>query len=440
MNLSKWMLFAFLLGLTACNSDQPNVSNVALVNNVEPEEEEEEEDLGPVDSSKIDSLYEVGDTVAEMDLVEGNTQFAIELFQAMNKPNENMIFSPYSITVALGMVYGGAKGETETQIRKTLHFPEGNVQSFHKALGTLNSKLLKETEGAITIKVANKIWTASGYGLKGGFVEMTKAFYESQAGTFSSKEEGAEKINAWAAKKTNDKIKDILKPSNLDGVRVALANAIYFYGTWDKEFDKEDTREGEFILNDQSTVSVDFMNKELETRVVLEEDYRILELPYKDNKASMVLVLPNEGVTLQQVVANLDGGANYSIWRSNPLDAYEGNVLVRLPKFKIETPTMNLSNAFKEKLGMKIPFEGGADFTKMIRLADIFIGNIFHKAMIEVNEQGTEAAAVTVVTMEGRGMAPKPLMFNANRPFMYLIKESSTNSILFMGQVVNPKE
>lgn len=443
----KWITLIFYFVFTACNNDQPQPTQVNIIPlEGDPMELEEiaPENLGPIDFKKIDAVYETGKAIQEADLVNGNTQFAIELFTAINKPDENMIISPYSITTAFGMVYGTSEGATVDQIQKTFHFPEKNVQSFHRALGDLNDKILENTKGAINIRVANKIWMATGYGIKEEFNELTKAFYQTTTGIFNSPADGADKINAWAAQKTNDKIKDILKPDNLEDVRFALTNAIYFYGAWETEFDKEKTRKYDFFLSNENAIKTDFMSEKLEAVYIYDYDKNceILELFYKEGKASMLLVMPNKEATLAEFIQNMNE-EDYKKWTSSESDEgdvekYKGKIAVSIPKFKIETPTLSLGDAFQEKLGMKGPFER-ANFSKMTRLTDLVIGGIYHKAMIEVNEQGTEAAAVTVVTMKGRGVGGAP-HFVANRPFLYFIKENTTNSILFMGQVVDPSE
>jgi len=390
-----------------------------------------------IDTTKITAHFEKGNPISEEALVEGNSKFAFDLFKATHSPTDNMIFSPYSLSSAFAMTYGGANNETEEAIQKALHFPEKNTIAFHEAVNLLNQKILTNTQDAITINTANKIWKIASFPVEEGYLEMSKAYYQSPVGTYTDNKDGTKKINDWASKKTNNKIKKLLDEPDLNNIQMVLTNAIYFFGSWDVEFEKEKTTKLPFTLEKGDSVITDFMIEEMPCKLMRHDDYSVLELFYIDKKASMLIVLPQENIKLSDIVPDLSS-IDYKSWLE---DLQEQQCMVVLPKFKLEPPTTPLKNVLVSRLDMKTPFNVGsnADFGKLTPLANIFIGNVFHKAFIEVNEEGTEAAAVTGITFEKRSIAtPEPVIMN--RPFLFMIKENSTNSILFMGQVANPRK
>lgn len=387
-----------------------------------------------VDSAKIDSLFETGTLVTRKEIVNGNTQFALDLFQQLRLNDKNLIFSPYSISTAMAMVYGGAQKETMEQMQAVFHFPSANTQAFHKAMNAVNGQIQSNTQEVMTLKTANKIWQSYQFSAKEGYLEMLKAFYKSPIGMYKNAKEGAEAINNWASKKTNNKINKLLSSKNLEQVDMVLANAIYFYGNWAEQFKAEDTQLDSFFTKDNVEI-VPFMNGKIHTAIGEFENYQVAELFYKDNRASMLIVLPRKEFTLQEIVAQLST-KEYTNWCKA---LRQTEVFFHLPKWETATPTIALKPILTEKMNLTIPFDKGtvpANFSNMD--PNLYLGNVYHKAFIKVNEEGSEAAAVTSATMKARSAAFGYI--SINRPFIYIIKENSTNSILFMGQVCNFSE
>lgn len=417
MKQQYFIYFFFILGLISCNSDTTDNTT-----------------LGNIDLSKIDSLFEIGDTISPTSIVHGNIHFAIDLFKEIQRPNKNLIYSPYSVSTAFGMLYGGAKKETADQIQKVLHFPSTNTKLFHQAFGQVNQSILSASKDAITLHSANKIWFKDGFVAKDGFTEMTSAFYHSDLGYYKNAQSGSHKINNWVSQQTKEKIQQIIKPSDLANASLVLANAIYFYGNWAEQFDTENTRKDTF-WNNQKPIVTDFMKEKINIKTGNFETVDVFVLDYKDETTSMMIVLPNEDVPLEEVIAHLSIDS-YLEW-CNRLRATEVNV--HLPKWKLTPPNIPLSKALIT-MGLDIPFNQGSTTPNFNNIApDLYVSSVLHKAMIEVNEAGAEAAAATTIIAETRA-AIMPQIVNINRPFLYFIKDNATQSILFMGQIIDPSK
>lgn len=194
MKLLFFICFFLILSLISCDSGTPDSPPIKI------------------DMAKIDALFELGDTIPPTSIVHGNISFAIDLFKEIQKPKENLIYSPYSVSTAFGMLYAGAKKETADQIQKVLHFPGSNSQSFHKAFTQMNDRILKSPKDVITLHSANKIWFKDSFTATDGFIEMTKAFYHSDLGYYKDEKSGSEKINNWVSQQTKEKIQKILTP------------------------------------------------------------------------------------------------------------------------------------------------------------------------------------------------------------------------------------
>lgn len=432
--------------LFACNTSPDNEyadTNVAVnidTNKKEPIAQTEPLEIlaeQPIDMTKIDSLFELGTTVSTSSIVQGNTSFAMDLFkQIQDKPIRNLVYSPYSISNAFAMLYGGAKEETADQIQKILHFPSPNTKSFHEAFAQLNELAIVESKDAITLRSANKLWFKDGFNPKDGFAEMTKAFYQSDLDFFKGAESGSQKINDWVSEQTNEKIQNIISPSHLRIADLVLANAIYFYGNWQNEFDPENTSPDTFFST-PTPVTTDFMNARVYAGVLPLDWANVLVLDYKDQAASMLIVLPNEEVSLEKVIPHLSA-EKYLEWCTK-IGPSRKEVYLQLPKWKITPPSIPLSDHFL-KMGLDLPFNKGNTAPNFNNIApNLFLSNILHKAMIEVNEKGAEAAAATTATVGTRGIY-HPQHININRPFLYFIKDNTTESILFMGQVIDPSK
>ena len=368
-------------------------------------------------------------------LVDGNTDFALKMYGQLNKKEGNVFFSPYSISSALGMTYAGARGNTAEQMKKALSF-SGEMKNVCSSFGTLQDGLNAiQKESDIKLSIANGIWAEKSYKFLPEFFKLVQKDYRAkleQADFVKNFEVERKKINTWVEQKTNEKIKKMI-PKGLVGssTRMVLVNAIYFKGDWTSQFDKEHTRERDFYVEPEKAVKAMMMYRKGDYRMTVDADTQILEMPYKGNKLSMLVLLPKKRDGIVKLEKSLT---------SEKLNLLIGKlrktkVAVTFPKFKAETD-YDLIPPFK-KLGMTDAFDGKADFSGMDGTRNLFIGAILHKAFVEVDEKGTEAAAATVVLMEGKSEVRTP-RFTADHPFLFLIRDNTTGSILFMGRVINP--
>lgn len=417
MRLLSFICFFLILSLISCDSDTPDSPPIKI------------------DMEKINALFELGDTIPPTSIVHGNISFAIDLFKEIQKPKENLIYSPYSVSTAFGMLYAGAKKETADQIQKVLHFPGSNSQSFHKTFTQVNDCILKSSKDVITLHSANKIWFKDGFTATDGFIEMTKAFYHSDLGYYKDEKSGSEKINNWVSQQTKEKIQKILTPPDLAASSLVLVNAIYFYGNWAEQFDSENTRPDTF-WNNQKPIVTDFMNKKINIKLGNFETVDVFALDYKGGTTSMMIVLPKEEIPLKDVLAQLST-ESYLEWCRKFVSS---EVSMHLPKWKLTPPTIPLSEALIT-MGLNIPFNQGTANPNFNNIApNLYVSSILHKAMIEVNEEGAEAAATTTITLLEKRAVQEVLPININRPFLYFIKDNATESILFMGQVIDPSK
>jgi len=376
-------------------------------------------------------------------IVEGNNKFAIDLYANLREQQGNLFFSPYSISTALAMTYAGAKGQTESQMAKVLHFPtppneatttltnEQKMQ-FHSAFGKIVKDLNARGEkGRYELTVANALWGQKSYEFLKEFLELIKANYDGQLNEvdFVEATEAARKtINAWVEQKTKDKIKELIKPGVLDAMtRLVLTNAIYFKGNWASQFKEEQTRNAPFTLLNGDKVEVPMMNQTGQFPYAETESFQALELPYVDNELSMIVFLPKEidGLKEFEHEFTLD---NLSQWLSK---LHKREVIVFIPKFKM-TSEFSLASVLKS-MGMTDAFmPNTADFSGMTGKKDLCISAVIHKAYVDINEEGTEAAAATAVTMKLTAVGP-------SQTPVFRIRDNQTGNILFIGRVTNPK-
>ena len=355
-------------------------------------------------------------------------QLTVDLYNKLSgKSDGNLFLSPYSISSALAMVYGGARGETAAQMESTLHF--GGQGATHPAFSSLRKKLNAiEAKGEVQLSVANSLWPQMDYAFLPDYLALTREFYGSEIKPvdFKTDTEGARKeINSWVEQKTNDRIKDLIPEGMLDSsVRLVLANAIYFKGSWARQFKADHTRPAPFKLADGTTTEVPTMSQTAKFKLARGDGFQALELPYEGNDLSMVILLPNIGKPFPTLGTDI----------LSALEFQEMEVMVQLPKFKIES-TFRLGDTLAA-MGMPLAFSRQADLSGMDGSHQLSIGAVIHKAFVEVNEEGTEAAAATAVGIRATSMPP---MFVANRPFLFLIRENSSGAILFIGRVARPE-
>ncbi|HUS79073.1 MAG TPA: serpin family protein [Patescibacteria group bacterium] len=361
--------------------------------------------------------------------VDASNIFAFDLYARYSAGEDNLFYSPYSISTALSMTYEGARGQTAEEMRSVFHWDEDDLARRSGAARVFN--LLNAGDRPYTLQTANALWMQVGYPFKEDYVTVIKDSYGGEANSidFAKLTKAVETINGWIEERTNDKIKDMFDESSLRDARLVLTNAIYFKGDWATQFDAEQTRNGVFHVALDSTVEVDMMR-------LWDEDFnytenaeaQVLELPYSGGDLSMIIVLP-KGNDIHEVEDTLTA-AKLREWLS---DLRPTAMDVNLPKFKLETKyDMGEDLA---AMGMPTAFTGGADFSGMSD-SGLFISKVIHQAYVDVNEEGTEAAAATgVVMLES---APMTTLFNADHPFTFLIQNRETGLILFMGRVMDP--
>jgi len=373
--------------------------------------------------------------------VEGNNAFAFDLYAKLRGQEGNLVFSPYSISTALAMTYAGARGKTAGQMEKVLHFTLGQGK-LHPAMADLvddlNTRGGDGKEGsAYELVVANRLWGQKGYRFLDPFLALNRTYYGAglEQVDFARATDAARKtINAWVEDKTRDKIKELLKPPHLTPLtRLVLTNAIYFKGNWMSQFKKERTKDAPFSVSPASKVAVPTMRQTEKFGYAEAEGLQVLELPYVGDELSMVILLPRKTDDLAEIEATL-GAGRLKAWLSR---LGKRKVQMFLPRFKIEFG-LDLKRALKS-MGMPLAFdEHKADFSGMDGRIWLYIGAVIHQAYVDVNEEGTEAAAATAVVMEGRGMPRPPPVFRADHPFLFLIRDGKTGSILFIGRVTDP--
>lgn len=376
-------------------------------------------------------------------LVEGNNRFALELYAKLRSGEGNLFLSPYSISTAFAMTYAGARDATAAQMADVLRFPvEKKITSNEQlaaAFGRLQKTLMADpNEKGYELSVANALWGQKGYEFKEQFIDLVQTDYNGRLSEldFAAAAESARKtINTWVEKKTKNKIKELIKPGMLNSMtRLVLTNAIYFKGNWAEQFKESMTHPAPFTLADGKRIDVPMMNQSNKFKYAETGQIQILEMPYSGDDLSMIILLPRKGVRLSDFEKTLSV-KNLSPWISK---LRKRKVIVSIPKFKI-TSEFSMASVLRA-MGMTDAFTPGrADFSGMNGRKDLFISAVVHKAFVEVNEEGTEAAAATGVAIGITSISPsRPPIFRADRPFLFLIRQNKTTSILFIGRVANP--
>jgi serpin B len=388
-------------------------------------------DLEP-DENKIINLDE-----KSAKLVEADNAFGIELFQTIRAESdeENLMVSPLSVSVALAMAYNGADGETKTEMEEVLKL-KGLTKEQINASYKMLIEALQSLDEEVVFEIANAIFYADGFSVKPDFLSTHQNIYDAEVEALNFNNEASVAIiNGWVAEKTKDKIEKIIDQLNpLD--RMVLLNAIYFYGTWTNEFDKEGTHNLSFHKNDGTTLEVPMMTK-LEKLPYKENTlFKAIKMPYGNGQYNMVILLPVSGNNSQDIIDVLTA-ANWKSW----MGTFEmtDRVQITMPRFKYAFETQ-LKDVLKI-MGMQKAFmPSDADFSG-ISDEDLYISEAIHKSYIDVNETGTEAAAVTglVFTTTSIGDEPPTVPFYVDRPFVYAITENDTDAILFIGEVNHPE-
>ena len=374
-------------------------------------------------------------------LINGNSAFAFDLYQELGKREGNIFYSPYSISLALAMTHAGARGETEQQMADTLHFtlPQG---SLHPVFNGLDIELNKRGEGAkgkdgegFRLNIVNAIWGQNGYSFLPGFLDVLAENYGAGLRTLdfdTEPEESRLTINNWVSDQTEKRIENLIPQGVINELtRLVLTNAIYFNAAWLYPFNENSTEDGPFHLLDGTAVIAPMM-KQTEMFGYAEGDgYQAVELPYDGNELSMVILLPRAD-QFQAFEGALDAQRVSTILTS----LERRSVALTMPGFEFESE-FSLRETLAA-MGMPIAFSMGADFSGMTGNYELFIAEVVHKAFVSVDESGTEAAAATAVMMQLTGMPERPVEVTVDHPFIFLIRDVKTDSILFIGRVVNP--
>ena len=377
-------------------------------------------------------------------LARSSNAFGFDLYQRLRQAPGNLVISPSSITTALTMTWGGAKGETAAQMRKVLHL-EGTADEVMATSGQL-ARSLQAPSRPIVFRIANQLFCEKTYKLVPVFVEKTRAAFGAPLELLDFKtapESARVYINKWVEGKTEKRIKDLIPPGGVEpDTRLVLVNAIYFLGDWAEPFNREATRPAAFHLTAAEKKDVPTMNRVGGFRIAQKDGVTALEISYKGGELSMMLLVPDEIEGLAAVEGALD---------TKKLDALVGAmkteyVRVALPKFEVNPDgSLSLGEDLKA-LGMPLAFDPrGADFTGIANPPNpdesLFIAKVFHKGFVRVDEKGTEAAAATAVEMELRSMPeapPRPL--KVDRPFLFLIRDNASGLVLFLGRVSDPSQ
>jgi serpin B len=413
--------------LSACGSDESGG---------EPGERSSEIRLVRADVGRIESPDVTEGQVAE--LVRGNNALAFEMYRAESGYG-NLIFSPYSISLAFSMAYAGARGETETQMAEVMNYLPQEAQ--HSAFNVLEQRMSGLGEKGsgnaavpFRLNIANAAWGQQGYSFEDAYLETLAGHYGAGLRTldFGQPEEASEEINAWIEDQTEDRIKNLVSPDVITpSTRLVLANAIYFKASWLSRFEEERTQSGPFTTADGDEITVPLMRQAMDLPYAEGDGYQAVRLPYKGEAADMLIILPEED-RFEQVEDRLNADFFDELREQFSLQY----VRLTMPRFDFETD-LALVELLK-MMGMTTPFDSGtANFSGITGQKELVISEALHRANITVDEKGTEAAAATVLVMPVSGR-PEPIEMTADRPFIFAIAERETATILFLGRVMDP--
>ncbi len=368
--------------------------------------------------------------VLDEDLVSANTLFAFNLLRELQHMDAegDKFFSPASVSVALAMTYNGAEGDTFDAMAQTLGFGQMSLDRVNRGFSDLLT-ILRNPDPELEVAIANSIWAREGMPFKEEFLEANREYYNAETRELDFDDPGAvDTINAWVDEITRGNIDELIEEIRADSI-MFLINAIYFQGSWTEEFDPDLTREEPFYRQD-GAIDVPFMHREGTYRYYEDERLQAVALPYGEERVSMHILLPQEGYGMHELIEELDP----ETWREIVTGLSERKIQLALPRFTLEYE-VTLDDALKA-MGMEIAFDRQrADFSAMYPVRpgeNVFIGEVLHKAFVDVNEEGTEAAAATSVEIRIES-APMLDTFRADRPFLFAIVDDTTSSILFLG-------
>ncbi len=397
-----------------------------------------------VNSSKNEDMtakYLAADQKAAMvgkDLAQANTKFSLKIFKEISKNSAGNIFiSPLSVSMALSMMYNGATGETLLSMASALELSGFDLNNLNQQYRNLIESLVSVDAG-IVLNIANSMWVRSSFmpEVNTAFIQTLQNYYSCAPNALDfSKPEAVTTINAWIEKQTNGMIKNIITQID-DGIVMFLINALYFKGEWVNKFDPANTVPANFYGTDGTAKSVSMMSASNKIKYFEGLNFSAARLPYGRDKIAMYIFLPKTGTTLDAFIAGLNA-AEFETAMAAIAAADQRTVNIKMPKFKFEYGVKRLNDELKT-LGMSIPFDPQkADFSGMAR--NVFIQFVDHKAVIDVNEKGSEAAAVTIIGVGVTSVPVDIINFSVERPFFFMIYDDRSQSVLFMGKVTDPK-
>lgn len=366
-------------------------------------------------------------------VIESDNAFGWKLFKQVldrAEADENVMVSPLSVSLALTMTYNGAEGDTRIAMEQAMEMSDLSREETNDMNRQLVAALLAHDPN-VTLEIANSIWYRDDYTVNPDFIQTNQTYYDAAVSALDFADpETIRIINDWVAGKTHQKIDRIVEEISPESF-MFLINAIYFKGNWRYEFDERDTRDGEFYITDDQSVTVSMMHQEADLSLLRRDGFSAIELPYGKGGWSMFVFLPDEGRSVDVILSQLDPDS-WKEWVDGFSPATEVNLM--LPKFTFDYET-SLADALKS-MGMEVAFSQAADFSGMLDGGGLLISDVKHKTLIEVNEKGTEAAAVTSVEMELTSIGN---FFYVNRPFLFVIAEKASKAVLFAGRVVHPE-
>lgn len=367
-------------------------------------------------------------------LVESGNSFAFDIFRKIMEnadASENIVFSPLSISYALSMTLNGANGETRQAMLEALRTNGITPDEINSSFSDLTDALLT-VDKRVLMTIANSVWTENDFAVKKSFIDILTNYYDAESQSFDINDATApSKINAWIENKTNGLIKDMISKLN-DNTVMLLINAIYFKGKWNSQFDADETAQKPFYKPAGSSVSVSMMKQKSDFQVYDGDGFILGEFPYGQGNFVMDIILPDAQNGVTALLPSITNDA-FNGW-TGQLAEHEVNL--SLPRFKYGFK-IQLKDILSD-MGMGIAFTDGADFTNIATAPPLLINDVTHQAFIETNEEGTEAAAATIVDIGTTSIGPTPVAFNADHSFIYIIREITTNSVIFMGRVADP--
>jgi serpin B len=419
--MNRRTLLLSLCSLTACASARPDAIDARPP---------VRDPASHGDSSDVPAMADPG----------GANAFAFDLYDQLATEPGNLAYSPTSISLAMAMTWGGARGETADQIRDVLHLG-ADAAALHAGNAARLSAWNDPARTAYELRVVNRLFGEASATWQPDFLQLTDAQYGARLEALDfigAPEPSRARINAWVEEQTKDRIKDLLPLGSIDSdTRLVLTNAIYFKGKWKSEFDPDATVAGDFHRIGATPVKAKMMHQRADLSYAKVDGVHVLEMPYTGDDLAMSILLPAEKDGLAALEQKLDAGTVAGFIGA----LAPQQVDVTLPRFKLDPPEPTKLKKPLQALGMSLPFTRDADFGGMSEdIHPLYIDDVYHKAFVEVNEEGTEAAAATavVVRTESAVMEPEVVAFVADHPFVFLIRDVKSGAILFVGRVADP--